>query len=310
MFKVKGNNVYRARLVALGYSQISGLDHGDNFSPVVTKVTFRVALVMMLMNDWSSEIVDVETAFLYGDLDEEIFMKIPEGMKEFFEEKSDQNTLSYDENDCLVLKKSIYGLVQAARQFFKKVSRILSEELGFKTCLADQCLLIRTNNSGTVILCLYIDDICCIGNQEAINDFKRELKKSFNTKEEGNMTEYVGCKLNRVEKRLLVMHQSDLIKKLIKNFGEEITTMRKYVTPSTTRYYVTRPSKQEEVLNEKRQTKYRSGIGILMFLIKFSRPDIANAVRELSKVNSGAFESHYKVLLRVIKYVINTKYYC
>ena len=71
MFKVKGNNVYRARLVALGYSQIPGLDHEDNFSPVVTEVTFRVALVMMLMNDWSSEIVDVETAFLYGDLEEE-----------------------------------------------------------------------------------------------------------------------------------------------------------------------------------------------------------------------------------------------
>ena len=66
----------------------------------------------------------------------------------------------------------------------------------------------------------------------------------------------MGCKLNHVEKRLLVMYQSDLIKKLIKNFGEEITTMRKYVTPSTTRYYVTRPSEQEEVLNKKRQTKY------------------------------------------------------
>ena len=157
------------------------------------------------------------------------------------------------------------ALVQAARQFYKKVTKTLCEELEFKKCLADQCLLIRTNNSGTVILCLYIDDICCIGNQEAINDFKRELKKSFNTKEEGNMTEYVGCELNRVEKRLLVMHQSDLIKKLIKNFGEEITTMRKYVTPSTTRYYVTRPSEQEEVLNKKRQTKYQSGIGILMF---------------------------------------------
>ena len=154
--------------------------------------------------------MDVETAFLYGDLDEEIFMKIPEGIKEFFEEKSDQNTLSHDENDCIVLKKSIYRLVQAARQFFKKVTRNLCEQLGFMKCLADQCLLIRTNKSGTVILCLYRDDICCIGNQEAINNFKRELKRSFNTKEEGNTTEYVGCKLNRVEKRLLVMHQSDI----------------------------------------------------------------------------------------------------
>ena len=162
-------------------------------------------------------------------------------------------------------------------------------------------MLIRTNKSGTVILCLYIDDICCIGNQEAINDFKHELKRSFNTKEEGNITEYVGCKLNCVEERLLVMHQSDLIKKLINIFGEEITLMRKYVTPSMTQYYVIRPSEQEEILNKKRQKKYQSGIGILMFLIKFSQPYIANAVRELLKVNSGALESHYKV--------IDTRYY-
>ena len=75
VFKVKENNIYRARLVALGYSQISGINHGDNFSPVITEVTFRVAMVMMLMNDRSSEIVDVETSFRYRDLDEEIFMK-------------------------------------------------------------------------------------------------------------------------------------------------------------------------------------------------------------------------------------------
>ena len=52
VFTVKGNNVYRARLVALGYSQIPGIDHGDNFAPVITEVTFCVAMVMMLMNDW------------------------------------------------------------------------------------------------------------------------------------------------------------------------------------------------------------------------------------------------------------------
>ena len=81
--------------------------------------------------------MDVETTFLYRDLDKEIFMKIPEGIKKFFEEKSDQNTLNHDENDCVVLKRSIYVLVQAVQQFFKKVTENLCEQFVFQKCLAD-----------------------------------------------------------------------------------------------------------------------------------------------------------------------------
>ena len=87
VFKVKGNGVYRARLCALGYSQIPGIDHQDNFAPVVTDVTFRVVLLMMLVNRWKAEIVDVETAFLYGELEEEIYMKVPVGLELFLEKK-------------------------------------------------------------------------------------------------------------------------------------------------------------------------------------------------------------------------------
>ena len=72
VFKKKRNGVNRARLVGLGYSQISGVDHKDNFSPVVTDTTFRCVLIIALLNEWNMEVVDIETAFLYGVLDEEI----------------------------------------------------------------------------------------------------------------------------------------------------------------------------------------------------------------------------------------------
>ena len=80
MFKKKRNGVYRARLVGLGYSQIPGVDHKDNFSPVVSNTTFRCVMVLALMNNWEMEVVDIETAFLYGILEEEIFMKILDGL--------------------------------------------------------------------------------------------------------------------------------------------------------------------------------------------------------------------------------------
>ena len=108
VFKKKRNGVYRARLVGLGYSQIPGVDHKDNFSPVVTDTTFRCVLVIALLNEWNMEVVDIETAFLYGVLDEEIYMKIPEGLEDYMD-------TSFGGDECLILDKAIYGLVQAAR---------------------------------------------------------------------------------------------------------------------------------------------------------------------------------------------------
>ena len=83
--------------------------------------------------------------------------------------------------------------------------------------------------------------------------------------------------------------------------------MRKYESPVSTGYAVVRPVEGEPILSEEMQTRYRSGIGILMFLIKYSRPDISNAVKELSKVNDGATIGQYTVLLIVMKYVKDTK---
>ena len=72
--KRKRNGVYRARLVALGYSQIPGVDYTDNFAPVIQDTTFRIICFMIVVNGWVAEIVDVETAFLYGDLEETIYI--------------------------------------------------------------------------------------------------------------------------------------------------------------------------------------------------------------------------------------------
>ena len=80
VFKLKNNGVYRARLCALGYSQIPGVDYTDNFAPVVTDTTFCMLTIQWLVNGWDSEIIDVETAFLYGDLENVIYIKIPEGL--------------------------------------------------------------------------------------------------------------------------------------------------------------------------------------------------------------------------------------
>jgi len=123
---VKRNGVFRARLVACGYSQVPGVDFTESFAPVLNDVSFRLMLIAKLVSDMTSTVVDIETAFLHGDLDEEIYMDVPMG-------------LSTDPNKKLLLRKTIYGLVQSARKFYEKLIDVL-KVIGFEVSKSDPCL--------------------------------------------------------------------------------------------------------------------------------------------------------------------------
>lgn len=98
--------------MSLGYSQIPEIDFADNFAPAVHDITFRIVLLLWTVKDGHVTIVDVERALLDRELEEEIYMKIPSGLIEYGEGLK-------PEEDCLELKHSIYGLIQAARQWWK-----------------------------------------------------------------------------------------------------------------------------------------------------------------------------------------------
>lgn len=298
VFKLKKNGVYRARLVALGYSQVPGVDYTENFAPVVNDVTFRTLLVLYQVLKYDSRIIDVETAFLYGDLEEEIFMKIPSGFTEC--------TGTDATGSCLELQRSLYGLVQAARQWWKKINSFLTEDLGFTCSEIDPCLLYRTGDSGTVYFCLYVDDVLCIGDTEAIEEAITEIKQKYSIKEIGRMHEYVGCTILPGDKNLHIV-QPDLIKKLYKHFEVEVRDLSKFKTPGTPGEGVIRPGEDDTKISEELQATYRSGVGSLLYLMKHSRPDISNAVRELSKVMDGATPAHLKLMYRAIKYAYDTR---
>lgn len=92
-----------------------------------------------------------------------------------------------------------------------------------------------------------------------------------------------------------------------KAFASKMAKLRKYTTPGTPGQGIVRPKEGEPKIGATEQTEYQSGVGMLLFLVKYSRPDIANAVRELSKVNDGTMKAHQKELLRLIKFVVDTK---
>ena len=156
-------------------------------------------------------------------MEEEIYLKIPDGYEKCTSKKSDKN-------DCLILDQAICGLVQAARQFFKKMIEVLEKKMNFVQSMNDQCLLMRNGQNGTIIICLYIDDTLCVGDKKALEAFKRKIKKYFVTKEEGKVEDYMGCMIKKINNRVL-LHQSDLIKKIELQFKQEIKDMKDYRTP-------------------------------------------------------------------------------
>jgi hypothetical protein len=122
------------------------------------------------------------------------------------------------------------------------------------------------------------------------------------------MKHFVGCHIiENKEKATIYIHQPKLIKHLEEEFGSHVTTGEVNITPGAPKYVVMRPEKCDLLLIPEQQTKYRSGVGMLLYLVKHSRPDISNAVRELTKVLYGATPAHWKAMLRVFKYVIGTK---
>jgi hypothetical protein len=182
--------------------------------------------------------------------------------------------------------------------------------IGYFPSRADPCLFIRKEKGHKSYLIIYVDDggIFCKEKAE-IKEVITSLSSYFVVKDLGEMETFVGCKiLNNKEKDTVYIHQPKLIKHLKEEFGALVESLKDFQTPAPPRSMVKRPDKEDTLIPAEQQTKFRSGVGMLLYLVKHSRFDIANSVRELSKVADGATIGHWKLLLRCIKYIITTEY--
>ena len=182
VFKEKCDGRFWARFVCLGYSQIPGVDFSDNYAPVGNDETFRAVMVLQLMFGLQAVLLDVETAILYGKLEDEIYMETPTGYKEVYQDPGKDTVLK--------LQMAMYGLVQAALKWFKRLSDILIT-LGFKPCKSDPCLMYRVKENGLCIILMYVDDNLIVGSNTAIDQVTDEIKKVFNVTISPEATEYL-----------------------------------------------------------------------------------------------------------------------
>ena len=142
---------FKARLVAKGFTQKEGIDYFDTYAPVARLATIRTLIALASMYNLIIHQMDVKTAFLNGELDEEVYMEQPEGF-----------VVPGQEHKVCKLIKSLYGLKQAPKQWHQKFDQIVLSN-GYKINQSDKCVYSKFSNGKGVIICLYVDDMLIFG---------------------------------------------------------------------------------------------------------------------------------------------------
>jgi len=183
---IDGNvHIYKARLVAKGFRQVQGVDYDETFSPVAMLKSVRIILAIAAYFDYEIWQMDVKTAFLNGNLTEDVYMMQPEGFVD-----------PTNAGKICKLQKSIYGLKQASRSWNICFDEVV-KGFGFIKNKEEACVY-KESGSSDAFLILYVDDILLIGNNiPMLQSVKTSLKNSFSKKDLGEATNILGIKIYR-----------------------------------------------------------------------------------------------------------------
>ncbi|KAH9723193.1 retrovirus-related pol polyprotein from transposon RE1 [Citrus sinensis] len=276
---------HKARLVAKGFHQTAGVDYKETFSPVVKSSTVRTILSLAVMKGWKVRQIDINNAFLNGDISEDIYMTQPEGF-------------ITKEGYVCKLSKALYGLKQALRAWYDKLKGCLTS-WNFFNSKADTSLFIRHDTRGIILVLIYVDDILITGPDSSLLEiFITKFNKVFALKDLGLVSYFLGVEVCYTDSGMH-LSQTKYIKDLLSRASMQ--NCKGSDTPLST------GQKLEKVANGclgkefEDPTLYRSIVGGLQYLI-LTRPDIAYSVHKLSQYLSAPTLQHWLACKKVLRY--------
>lgn len=282
VFAIKSDGRYKSRLVAQGFRQVHGIDYFDTYSPTLRMDSLRILLATAAYRDWEIHQIDVKTAYLEGDLEEEIIMKCPEGMVG---------------SRFVKVNKALYGLKQSGRAWYEKLETKLTF-FGFRKSDSDHCIFIH--KSLQIVVGVYVDDLFICGHVlEKVIEVKQKLSSVFPIKDLGLIDTIIGWKITRQRsKRILSISQKLYLEEKIKSF--EMVDNKPLSSPLDGCEGIL-PGRNDEPLAD--ESAYASAVGSLGYASSSTRPDITFATSQLGSYNSSPVLRHWESVCHVFRYL-------
>ncbi|GJZ10708.1 retrovirus-related pol polyprotein from transposon TNT 1-94 [Tanacetum coccineum] len=277
----------KARLVAQGFRQEEGIDFEESFAPVARIEAIRIFVANAAHKNMTIYQMDVKTAFLNGELKEEVYVSQPEGFV-------DQDNPSH----VYKLKKALYGLKQAPRAWYDMLSSFLISQ-HFSKGAVDPTLFTRQAGNDLLLVQIYVDDIIFASTNTAMcNEFANQMTTKFKMSMMGQMSFFLGLQISRCPKGIFI-NQSKYAFEIVKKYG--MLTSDSVDTPMVEK------SKLDEDLQGKPvdATLYHGMIGSLMYLTS-SKPDLIYAVCLCARYQAKPTENHLNMVKRIFRYLEGT----
>ncbi|GLC47151.1 hypothetical protein PLESTB_000600200 [Pleodorina starrii] len=285
---------FKARLVVKGFMQREGVDYKEVFAPVSRHATLRAFLAMVAAGDMELHQLDVKTAFLNGDLEEEIYVEQPPGFE------------SGGPSVVCRLHKSLYGLRQAPRTWHKKLHDQLVS-MGFVPSMADPSLYVRDVDGVPVYVLVYVDDLLIAAYDGAqVQEVKEEILRAFDSRDMGEADLFLGLAIQRDrESRTLTVSQWRMIEEVVADYG--MSSARPKSVPMSPGTHLVKAGVEERLDAE--LYPYSALVGSLLYIAGCTRPDISQAVGVLTRHMSAPGKEHWKAGKEVVRYLAGTADY-
>ncbi|GKD80771.1 putative ribonuclease H-like domain-containing protein, partial [Tanacetum coccineum] len=276
--------IYHMTKEPLGYTQEEGIDYDEVFAPVARIEAIRLFLAYASFNVFVVYQMDVKSAFLYGKIEEEVYVFQPLGFEDpEFPDK------------VYKVEKELYGLHQAPIAWYETLSTYLLDN-GFQRCKINKTLFIKRVKCDILLVQVYVDDIIFRSTKKSLcTEFEKLMHKKFQMSSMGELTFFLGLQVTQKDDGIFIS-QDKYVDEILKKFG--FSTVKTASTPMETSKSLMKDENAEDVDVH----LYRSMIGSLMYLTS-SRPDIMFVVCACARFQVTPKVSHLHAVKRIFRYL-------